>query len=219
MAESEGLAPSDRPGVQSEAAASATEELAGVEGLEAGAEGRDLAPRPAAIDQPELTPARVTGEPDPAPRAFEEPVAALQTGLALWPCAALCWEDGWLDEVEAEGRLATLMGWRMDDFVVAGDGDIDEDEEAIARTTASLVEGGFMLVLVESWVVPSRDFLGFLDDLRTSVGELRSVVIGLVRSPKGHWVEPTEGELGCWERKMQELGDPYLRVESIAEAG
>lgn len=164
----------------------------------------------AAVEEPVAVKEPV--EPALAPEASNpEPVAP------VWSCQTVVWEGGWLDAVDSESLLYQYMGWRQLGFGIAGE-DIDEDEELLEALPRTLSGDDFVVLLVESWVVPSRDVVGFLDDLREALGDTRSLVIALLRkTPEGGFKAPTDAERACWVDKVDERGDPYMRLESVLE--
>lgn len=166
------------------------------------------APAPETPTEPE-TPAASESTPS------EEPAP---TGLGVRGCQVVCWEEGWIEDIDAEALIGRARGWELKRFEIAGDGDVDEDAETVRAIADRLDPKDFVLMLVESWVVPSRDLLAFLKLLRESLAPRTQIVVGLLREPSsGQWAPPEPHERECWDEKASELGDPFLRIESVVE--
>ena len=76
-------------------------------------------------------------------------------------------------------------------------------------------EGGIMLIM-ESWMPPINETLGFIKELRYAVGE-RPIFVGLIgqQSDQDNIVQPNQVERTIWHRKLDGLADPYLSVVAI----
>jgi len=76
---------------------------------------------------------------------------------------------------------------------------------------------GGVLVLQEAWQPPIRETLQFLIKLRQRLGNTGRVVVGLIGKPDSETIFTTvrDGDWRIWKRKIEALGDPYLRVERL----
>jgi hypothetical protein len=71
--------------------------------------------------------------------------------------------------------------------------------------------------VLEAWQPPIKESLFFLKSLRRDVGESMDLVVALVGKPTAHTVFTPPGamDLSVWHKKIDALGDPWLRIETL----
>ncbi len=75
-----------------------------------------------------------------------------------------------------------------------------------------------VLVLCEAGVQPTKEILAFLRSVRGAAGARTPVLVGLVAEDGGGFADAPADEVLEWRRRLETLGDPYLGVETVAEA-
>ncbi len=129
------------------------------------------------------------------------------------------------DEIYDECPIAELrnhvhdaMAVRIDEIFRFGE-DMTADRKLIQRLGdmewSEEMPGIF--ILQEAWQPPIREFLTFLSNLREAMGERAKIDIGLVGRPKQETIftSPSAEDWRTWQKKLQTLGDPYLRLERL----
>lgn len=78
-----------------------------------------------------------------------------------------------------------------------------------------------VLVVQEGWQPPIREVLGFIRDLRETVGERTGIAVGLVGKPRPDTIftPVNDTDWTVWRQKTSGLGDPYLRLEKLVDSG
>jgi hypothetical protein len=78
-----------------------------------------------------------------------------------------------------------------------------------------------VLVVLEGWQPPIREVLGFIRELRETVGERTGIAVGLVGKPRPDtlFTPVSETDWRVWRQKIGGLGDPYLRLERLTTYG
>lgn len=78
-----------------------------------------------------------------------------------------------------------------------------------------------VLVLQEAWQPPIRETLLFLAQLRDRLGKTGRIVVGLIGKPAaGTIFTPVrEEDWRIWKRKIDAIGDPYVRAERLLNHG
>ncbi len=71
--------------------------------------------------------------------------------------------------------------------------------------------------VLEAWQPPIKETLFFLRELRRVTGDGMDIIVGLVGKPSAHTVFTPPGamDLSVWHKKLEGLGDPWLRIESL----
>ena len=71
-----------------------------------------------------------------------------------------------------------------------------------------------VFLMLESWMPPIGEVIGFMDRLRAAVGDSTPIYIGLVGKPMpGNPLRsPASGELTIWQQKIDSLADPHLKI-------
>lgn len=122
------------------------------------------------------------------------------------------------DQVRLQTLLRDVSGWRVGTAATYGGG------SAMANQALGLVERAQWaappprLALVQDGSQPPiTELLRFLRALRAAVGDHAQVLITLVGDPEGD--DPLsplpEFERSDWQSKIDQLGDPYLRLETL----
>lgn len=81
---------------------------------------------------------------------------------------------------------------------------LDDDRRAIEAATHA---AGALRIRVKAWEPPVLEFLDFVKDLRSALGDGRVIEV----QPVG------EGDRAMWQRKLTGVGDPWLRM--VGEGG
>ena len=141
------------------------------------------------------------------------PSAALETA-----CVVIDWAEVGLSE-DAIGQWTLTMTRRrpLALFDAGGRRTPAGDAEIIAAV-AGTDAGHPIWILVRSWEPPLAEFVEFVDALRQRVGqerEIQVIPIGIVVSDEPTAAEPQH--LGQWQRRLAQVGDPWLRVLSPME--
>ncbi|MEM1109792.1 MAG: DUF2868 domain-containing protein [Planctomycetota bacterium] len=110
-------------------------------------------------------------------------------GIASQPSAAGC-VIGWAG---VDGEDDTLAA--------GGDRSLEEDRQAIALAVEQS-GGRAVLVRVKAWEPPVLEFLDFLGDLRSALGDGTPIEV----LPVG------EGDWAVWQKKLASVGDPWMRL-------
>lgn len=188
-----------------------------------------LHPTPAPVPRPEPD-----LEPDPAPAhepAHEpeaEPESPTKAGprVAADACVLLLHVDiaDVLEEAD-HGRLQQLLrrhsGWQVAASAVYGGGTAMAEQAlgliAQARWDAPPAR---VAVIQDGSQPPITEGLRFLRAVRQAAGEQAQVLLALIGDPDGDDPLPplSAFELGDWQRKLEQMGDPYLRLEMLATA-
>ncbi|MGE5152421.1 MAG: DUF2868 domain-containing protein [Bdellovibrio bacteriovorus] len=122
------------------------------------------------------------------------------------------------DQVRLQTLLRGLSGWRVGASATYGGG------SAMANQALQLVEGAHwaapparVALVQDGSQPPITELLRFLRALRAAAGEHAQVLITLVGDPAGD--EPLsplpDFERSDWQSKIDQLGDPYLRLETL----
>ena len=71
--------------------------------------------------------------------------------------------------------------------------------------------------LHEAWQPPIKETLFFLQGLRRVTGDGTDIIVGLVGKPSADtlFTPPSDMDLSVWQKKLDALGDPWLRMVSM----
>ncbi|MFQ5632580.1 MAG: DUF2868 domain-containing protein [bacterium] len=134
-------------------------------------------------------------------------------------CSIVRWGEIALDGDGAEKMAMQRFGWLCERVLPAGGFDAREDDKTFAVLTANKKDLSPVLVLVESWEAPNKSVLHFLERLRQGNDPKRPLLIGLVDTGGNSALRPPEDEdWRNWQETLANLGDPYLRLESMVVA-
>jgi hypothetical protein len=136
--------------------------------------------------------------------------------LGAGPIAALIWGGVGLDEDRLAAALEARFAARPGALHEVGGIDAGADRIALEALAAAGGEGAVVLV-VEAWEPPVADYIDFVGELRRVLGKGRPVVLALCnRGEDGALLPADSAQCTQWRRRLAELGDPWLRVESLA---
>ncbi|MGD8207475.1 MAG: DUF2868 domain-containing protein [Thiohalocapsa sp.] len=173
--------------------------------------------RPEAVTKPEP-------EPTPGPRRARTSAAAQRAEIVADACVLLIHVDvaDVLEETD-HGRLQQMLrqqsGWRVAVSATFGGG------SAMAEQALGLVEQSRwqapparVAVLQDGSQPPITENLRFLRALRAAAGEQAQILLTLVGDPDGDdALSPlAEFDFADWQRKIEQMGDPYLRLDTLA---
>jgi len=129
--------------------------------------------------------------------------------------AALTWGGVGLDEDRLSAALEARFAARLGSHHVVGGIDAGADRIALEALAAMGGEGAVVLV-VEAWEPPVADYIDFVGELREVLGKGRTVMVALCnRGEDGALLPAVPAQCTQWRRRLAELGDPWLRVESL----
>jgi hypothetical protein len=138
--------------------------------------------------------------------------------LGEGPMEALTWCGVGLDEASLAAALEARFGVRPAALHEVGGIDAGADRAALDALAASPGRGAVALV-VEAWEPPVADYVDFVGELRRVLGAGRPLVVALCnRGEDGALLPAGPAQRLQWRRRLAELGDPWLRVESLAAA-
>lgn len=184
----------------------------------------DPEPSPESQQEPEPEP-----QADPAPEPPLAPVAALvdtnqATRFAPDACLLLVHVD--IDDVlEADDRprleqlLIRLTGWHVAAYAVFGAG------SAMTQKALAVLDAGDwqappprVAVIQDGSQPPITENLLFLRELRAATGTQAQILLALVGDPDDEdRLPPLRAfEYTDWQRKIDQMADPYLRLDMLA---
>jgi hypothetical protein len=179
------------------------------------AEAKAPPPQPAAEAKPKPAPAPT---PKPAPaRAGSKAIAADACVLLLHVDVADVLEPS--DHERLQRLLHGHSGWRVAASATYGGG------SAMARQALALIEDADwqappprVALLADGSQPPITETLRFLRAVRAAAGEHAQMLLVLVGDPEGEDPLPplSAFDFEDWQRKLTQLGDPYLRLEMLA---
>ncbi len=153
----------------------------------------------------------------PEPAAQGEPVAADACVLLLHVDVADVLEQ--TDHERLQRLLHGHSGWCVAASATHGGG------SAMAERALALIEQARweapparVALLADGSQPPITETLRFLRAVRAAAGQHAQVLLVLVGDPEGDDPLPPLSELDFedWQRKLEQLGDPYLRLEMLA---
>lgn len=147
---------------------------------------------------------------------------SIDSGSVLKIKSKNCTVIKWGDLEIADAKLVQLInfrfGWKVNNQLVAGSLDYDSSNVATRKFIEGRKEKNPILLVAESWEAPDTAIIYFLRQLRNVISADRPIIIGLINSdPEQNWQPPLISDLRSWKRKMAELADPYLLIESMVE--
>jgi len=132
------------------------------------------------------------------------------------PCLVVLWRDIALDPVAAVDLIKSRFNWDCKETLTAGGFDFSIDKNTYSQLTSDKQDKTPILVLVESWEVPDRSILHFLEAVRKSTLPERPLIIGLVNTERsGKAIQPDHDDWQSWRDILLKVEDPYLRIESM----
>jgi len=126
----------------------------------------------------------------------------------------LRWADAGVDESVVARLVAAKLGWRVTSFADVH-GDDAGEEAALIEKLAAEASATPILVVAESFEPPSKSIQRLLRSVRERVGARVPIVVGLCGGT-GAQPAPRADDVRIWRRRITQLGDPWLRVETLA---
>ena len=125
------------------------------------------------------------------------------------------------DAVRLQQLLRRQSGWRVAESATFGGG------SAMAAQALALLEEARweapparVALIQDGSQPPITEGLRFLRSVRAAVGDHAQMLIALVGDPSAD--DPLtplrDFEIADWRRKIDQMGDPYLRLETLAPA-
>lgn len=179
-------------------------------------------PPPAAEPERETTPAdeAVTSQEIP-------PLEVPSESIAADACILLIHVDvadllGPSDQVRLQTLLRHVSGWRVGAAATYGGGSHMANQALTLVERAQWAAPPARVALVQDGSQPPiTELLRFLRALRAVAGEHAQVLITLVGDPEGE--EPLsplpDFDRSDWQSKIDQMGDPYLRLETLVPLG
>ncbi len=193
-------------------------------------EPEPVSPRPAeAAETPHAKPADIIAERDEVsqPEPEPSPPAAARDGAVVFaPDACLLLTHVDIDDVlEKEDRprleqlLRQLSGWRVGVYATFGAG-----SAMTAQALAQLEDGDWqappprIAIVQDGSQPPITENLLFLREVRAAAGPRAQMLLALVGDPEDDDRLPAlrTFDYTDWQRKIDQLADPYLRLEMLA---
>jgi len=155
-----------------------------------------------------------TVQPTTSPADTRKAVSGDRRIIALVP-------DDIFEECAGEALRSAVrssLGYQVTETLRIGEG-YETDRAVLDTLSRKEWENGrpHVLVVQEGWQPPIREVLGFIRDLRETVGERTGIAVGLVGKPRPDTIftPVNDTDWTVWRRKISGLGDPYLRLEKI----
>jgi hypothetical protein len=180
---------------------------------------------------PEQPAAAVEQQPRPQPAtrakpAEQTPPRARDNGIAADACLLLLHVDvadvlKTADHTRLQRLLHAHSGWRVATSATYGGG------SGMAKQALDMIEQAHwqappprVAMLADGSQPPITESLRFLRQARAAAGEHAQLLLLLVGDPDGEDPLPplSEFDFQDWQRKIEQLGDPYLRLEMLAGA-
>ncbi len=153
-----------------------------------------------------------------------EPSSAPVTAIAADACVLMIHLDvadvlEKSDHARLQRMLLAHSGWRVAASVTIGGG------SAMAAQAIALVRNGQWVspppriaIIQDGSQPPITEQLRFLRAVRAQAGEQAQVLLALVGDPDGDDPLPplSDFDFTDWQRKIEQMGDPYLRLEMLA---
>jgi hypothetical protein len=161
--------------------------------------------------------------PRPGPRA-EPPLAPPGIDIAGGACVLMIHVDI-VDVLEESdhGRLQQMLmehtGWRVAVSATFGGGRAATDQAvALIENTRWQLLPARIALIQDGSQPPITESLRFLRTVRAAAGEQAEILLALVGDPDGEDSLPplSQFDFAEWQRKIEQLGDPYLRLEMLA---
>jgi hypothetical protein len=123
------------------------------------------------------------------------------------------------DHTRLQQLLHAHSGWRVSASATYGGG------SAMAKQALAMIEAAKweapparVALLADGSQPPITETLRFLRSVRAAAGEHAQLLLVLVGDPDGDDPLPplSAFEFEDWQRKLDQLGDPYLRLEMLA---
>lgn len=123
------------------------------------------------------------------------------------------------DHVRLQQMLLAHSGWRVAVSVTIGGGSAMSDQAiALVRNGQWEAPPPRIAIIQDGSQPPITEHLRFLRAVRAQAGEQAQLLLALVGDPDGGDPLPplSNFEFTDWQRKIEQMGDPYLRLEMLA---
>jgi hypothetical protein len=131
------------------------------------------------------------------------------------PCQAINWADVPLSDPELIQALAQSAGLAVSAVHRAGGVQAMELDREVVDAVAADPDKEGIAVVTKAWEPPLMELVDFLVALRAGVPGGLPIAVVPVRVEDGGLRPPSEREIQPWRRRIQAIGDPWLRVTSI----
>ena len=156
--------------------------------------------------------------------AEKEPLSAPVTEIAADACVLMIHLDvadvlEESDQVRLQRMLLAHTGWRVAASVTIGGGSAMADQAiALVRNGQWEAPPPRIAIIQDGSQPPITEHLRFLRAVRAQAGEQAQLFIALVGDPDGEDPLPplSDFDFTDWQRKIEQMGDPYLRLEMLA---
>jgi len=159
-------------------------------------------------------PAAAAGQSIPAPVT---PIAADACVLMLHLDVADLLEKS--DHVRLQRMLLAHTGWRVAASVAIGGGSAMADQAlSLVRHARWEAPPPRVAIIQDGSQPPITEHLRFLRAVRAQAGDQAQILLALVGDPDGEDPLPSLGDFDYrdWQRKIEQMGDPYLRLVMLA---
>lgn len=159
--------------------------------------------------------------PAPSPeRVFAADSTEANAGSMLTPAILMIPEEllGLFHPKEAAVRIRTTLAINtVETLPAAFDPDSDGRRLAEAMKATRSEVPIRVVILQEAWQPPIKETLSWLRSIRDAAGKTSGIVIALVGKPAAGnvFTPPAETDRIVWERGVQAMGDPFMRVEPL----
>jgi hypothetical protein len=93
---------------------------------------------------------------------------------------------------------------------------MEADQAVVAQLGADRTNTEEIVILVKAWEPPLLEFVDFVRSVRQALGRNRSIlVLPVAVNAAGQPQAASESQTGVWQRKLTQLGDPWLRVAAF----
>jgi len=143
-----------------------------------------------------------------APAAHRELGAGIVSSGAA---SVINWSAISLESGAIRGVVLETLGVDATDVLSAGGArSLSEDQQTINACVEAKVP---VVILVKSWETPMLEFLDFLKDMRSALGEKRAVTVIPVSIDDGQPAAPEPTDASVWAERLETLGDPWLHFK------
>ena len=133
-------------------------------------------------------------------------------------CIIIKWGDPEIENNQLAELIKNRFGWAIDSILIAGSLDYEGTDLATINAVRKQRGADPILILAESWEAPDAALQLFLKQLREKLSKDHHIIIALInRTDRNGWKSPSQIEWQVWKRKIAELTDPFIRVESLVE--
>ena len=163
-------------------------------------------------------------QPEAPPVAEEKPPSAPVMAIAADACVLMIHLDvadllEESDHVRLQRMLLAHSGWRVAASVTIGGGSAMADQAiALVRNGQWEAPPPRIAVIQDGSQPPIVEHLRFLRAVRAQAGDQAQILLALVGDADGEDSLPplSDFDFADWQRKIEQMGDPYLRLEMLA---